>query len=187
MLARNLLFFIFTMLGGVPNGLATTHIHTIMEQLTQIDANVLLMRHAIAPGFGDPDNFVINQCKTQRNLDAIGRNQAALLGQKLRKSSIVVEKVYSSYWCRCLETAKLLKLGDVESFAGLNSFFEEHADRNQTLSLLQEKLRNLEQNSLSLMVTHQVVIQALTGIGVSSGGVVAYNSRTGEVLEIVLE
>jgi phosphohistidine phosphatase SixA len=187
MLARNLLFVIFIVWGSVPSALATTNIDTIMEQLAEIDANVLLMRHAIAPGFGDPDNFVIKQCKTQRNLDLIGRSQAIALGQKLRQASIVVDKVYSSYWCRCLETAKLLQLGEVEAFAGLNSFFEEHADRNQTLSLLQDKFASLAQNGLTLMVTHQVVIQAVTGIGVSSGGFVAYNSRTGKALQVAIE
>lgn len=187
MLVRHLSFIILIMLGGLPNALATTHADTIMEKLAQIDANVLLMRHAIAPGFGDPDDFVINQCNTQRNLDAVGRNQATLLGQKLKQARFVVDKVYSSYWCRCLETAKLLQFGDVVSFAGLNSFFEEHADRNQTMSLLQDKLKSLEKNSLTLMVTHQVVIQTLTGIAVSSGGIVAYNSKTGEALQIVIE
>ncbi|WP_372739969.1 histidine phosphatase family protein [Neptunomonas sp.] len=158
-----------------------------MDKLREIDANVLFIRHAIAPGFGDPDNFVINQCNTQRNLDAVGRSQAISLGQKLKQSNIVVDKVYSSYWCRCIETAELLQLGVVEKFAGLNSFFEEHADRNQTLKLLQEKLEELNQNSLTLMVTHQVVIQAVTGMGVSSGAVVAYNTRTRKAVRVAIE
>jgi phosphohistidine phosphatase SixA len=187
MLTRNLLFVIFIVWGSVPSALATKNIDAMMEQIAEIDANVLLMRHAIAPGFGDPNNFIINQCKTQRNLDAVGQNQAAALGQKLRQASISVDKVYSSYWCRCLETAKLLQIGEVEAFAGLNSFFQEHADRNQTLKLLQDKFASMTQNSLTLMVTHQVVIQAVTGIGVSSGGFVAYNSRTGRALQIVIE
>ncbi len=124
MLARNLLFVIFVVWGSVPSALATTNIDTIMEQLDEIDANVLLMRHAIAPGFGDPNNFVIKQCKTQRNLDITGRNQAIALGQKLRQASISIDKVSSSYWCRCLETATLLALGHAESFARPTQFFE---------------------------------------------------------------
>ncbi|MFT7491985.1 MAG: phosphohistidine phosphatase SixA [Pseudohongiellaceae bacterium] len=187
MLARNILFAIFIMFGGVSKSLATSYKYSIAEQLAKIDANVLLIRHAIAPGFGDPKNFVINQCNTQRNLDAVGRSQATLLGQNLRQSSVMVDKIYSSHWCRCLETAKLMQLGDVEKFTGLNSFFEGHVDRDQTLVLLQDKLTSLKKNSLSLMVTHQVVIQALTGRGVSSGGVVAYNSSTGESLKIVVK
>ena len=187
MLARNLLLVFIMLSGSVQNAFATTNRDSIMDKLREIDANVLFIRHAIAPGFGDPDNFVINQCNTQRNLDAVGRSQAISLGQKLKQSNIVVDKVYSSYWCRCIETAELLQLGVVEKFAGLNSFFEEHADRNQTLQLLQEKLEELNQNSLTLMVTHQVVIQAVTGMGVSSGAVVAYNTRTHKAVRVAIE
>jgi phosphohistidine phosphatase SixA len=175
------------MICSVKTTAATSNIDSIIDNLRAIDANVLLMRHAIAPGFGDPDNFVIDQCNTQRNLDAVGRSQAVSLGKKLKQSNIVVDKIYSSYWCRCLETAKLLKLGDVERFSGLNSFFEEHADRNETLKLLQQKFSQLDQNKLTLMVTHQVVVQAITGIGVSSGGVVAYNTKTGKAVRISLD
>ncbi len=187
MLARNLLFVIFVVWGSVPSALATTNIDTIMEQLDEIGANVLLMRHAIAPGFGDPNNFVIKQCKTQRNLDLIGRSQAIALGQKLRQASIVVDKVYSSYWCRCLETAQLLDLGVVDGFVGLNSFFQSHADRNQTLQALQIRFDDLDQRKLTLMVTHQVVIQAVTGISVASGAFVAYNSKTGKSIRIAID
>jgi broad specificity phosphatase PhoE len=187
MLVRYLLLVFVMSSGSVQNAFATTNVDPIMDKLREIDANVLFMRHAIAPGFGDPDNFIINQCNTQRNLDAAGRSQAIALGQKLKQLNIVIDKVYSSYWCRCLETAKLLQLGAVEKFAGLNSFFEEHADRNQTLKLLHEKLAEIDQNSLTLMVTHQVVIQAVSGIGVSSGGGVAYNTRTGKSVRVAIE
>lgn len=187
MLARYLCFVIFILFGSAQSALAVKNSDPIINKINEIGANVLLMRHAIAPGFGDPDNFVINQCNTQRNLDVVGRDQSVSLGQRLRQSNIVVDKVYSSYWCRCLETAKLLKLGLVESFAGLNSFFEGHADRDQTLNLLQKKFAGLDQNSLTLMVTHQVVIQAVTGLSVSSGSIVAYNSQTGKAVRIIIE
>jgi broad specificity phosphatase PhoE len=187
MLVGNLLLVLVILSASVQNAFATTNVDSIMDKLRKIDANVLLMRHAIAPGFGDPTNFVINQCITQRNLDVVGRSQAISLGQKLKQSAIVIDKVYSSYWCRCLETAKLLQLGEAEKFAGLNSFFEGHADRNETLKLLQEKLAALSQNSLTLMVTHQVVIQAVSGIGVSSGEIVAYNTRTRKAVRVAVE
>jgi phosphohistidine phosphatase SixA len=187
MLIRYLLLVVFIFLGVAQSAFASKNIDSIIDKLNEIDANVLLMRHAIAPGFGDPDNFFINQCATQRNLDTVGRHQAVSLGQRLKQSGIVIDKVYSSYWCRCLETAKLLKLGVVESFAGLNSFFEGHVDRDQTLHLLQKKFADLDQSSLTLMVTHQVVIEAVTGMSVSSGSFVAYNSLTGEAARIIIE
>jgi broad specificity phosphatase PhoE len=174
-------------LGAGQNLLATTSPDSIVDQLNKIDANVLLMRHALAPGFGDPEKFVISQCNTQRNLDEVGQTQAKLLGLQFKKVGLILDKIYSSYWCRCLETARLLNLGVVEGFAGLNSFFQGHAERNQTLQLLQEKFVDLEQSNLTLMVTHQVVIQAVTGINVSSGALVAYNSRTGKSARITIK
>jgi phosphohistidine phosphatase SixA len=160
---------------------------SIIDQLNEIDANVLLMRHALAPGFGDPNKFVIDQCDTQRNLDDVGRSQATLLGRQVRQAGLVFDKVYSSYWCRCIETAELLNLGAVEPFSGLNSFFQMHADRDETLKLLQKKLIGFDEKKLTLMVTHQVVIQAVSGISVVSGGIVAYNSKTGQSVRITFE
>ena len=95
---------------------------------------VLFMRHALAPGFGDPDHFFVNDCSTQRNLDETGRAQARLIGAKLAAADINFSAIYSSYWCRCLETAQLLGLGAVTPFDGLNSFYQNHAPRDDTLA-----------------------------------------------------
>jgi phosphohistidine phosphatase SixA len=187
MMWRRLLLISFILLGAGQSVYATTSPDSIMGRLTEIDANVLLMRHALAPGFGDPKNFDINQCITQRNLDDVGRTQAILLGLQFKQVGLIFDKVYSSYWCRCLETAQLLNVGVVERFAGLNSFFQDHSERNQTLQLLQEKFVGLSQKDLALMVTHQVVIQTITGISVSSGALVAYNSKTGKSVLITIE
>lgn len=186
LLNRSLLIGIIW-LGFGHNLSASTNPDSILDKLNEIDANILLMRHALAPGFGDPENFVIDQCDTQRNLDDEGRNQAKLLGLHLKQEGLMFDNIYSSYWCRCLETAQLLNLGKVEEFAGLNSFFQSHAERNQTMQLLQEKFARLSQNSLTLMVTHQVVIRAVTGISTSSGAIIAYNSRTGKSVRIAIK
>jgi phosphohistidine phosphatase SixA len=187
MLRRRLLLIGIIWVGVGQNLFAVTNPNSIRDKLNEINANVLLMRHALAPGFGDPEKFVINQCTTQRNLDDVGRDQAKSLGLKLKQEGLIFDKIYSSYWCRCLETAQLLNLGAVDSFAGLNSFFQGHVERTQTLQLLQKKFVGLDQNSLTLMVTHQVVIQAVTGISVSSGDLVAYNSKTGKSVRISIE
>ena len=79
---------------------------------------VLFMRHALAPGFGDPDHFSIKDCSTQRNLDETGRAQAQSIGAKLAAANIKFSAIYSSYWCRCLETAQLLGLGAVTPLTG---------------------------------------------------------------------
>ena len=156
------------------------------ETLARLHANVIFLRYALAPGFGDPDNFRLDDCDTQRNLSAAGRDQAVAIGQNMTRAGLVFDAVYSSQWCRCLETAELLGLGKVQAFAGLNSFFQGHAQRSQTLPALQAKLAGLPVDGLSLMVTHQVVIQAITRLGVGSGEAVALNTTTGHAEALAL-
>ena len=86
--------------------------------------HIVMMRHALAPGTGDPSNFALGDCATQRNLSEAGRRQARRTGQFLREAGVRAARVLSSQWCRCLETARLLDLGPVEPLPALNSFFE---------------------------------------------------------------
>ena len=157
------------------------------ENATRFDGTVLFMRHALAPGMGDPHDFSIKDCRTQRNLDETGRAQARAIGAKLAAADIKFSAIYSSYWCRCLETAKLLDLGAVTPFDGLNSFFQNHAPRGATLAKLRQKLESLSLSApASLMVTHAVIIRAITGLSVVSGGVVIYDLKTGIGQELSL-
>ena len=89
-----------------------------------ISANVIFLRHALAPGFGDPDNFNKGDCSTQRNLNNKGRLQARAIGDYLKKSNLRFSEILTSEWCRCIDTAKELNLGQWETFSGLNSFFQ---------------------------------------------------------------
>ena len=158
----------------------------LAKVIAETGANVMFMRHALAPGYGDPGHFDVNDCATQRNLDATGRSQATALGKVLRQHQISFDEIKSSRWCRCQETARLLEVGKVVPFAGLNSFFEEHADRDQTLRQLKSYLDSLKPNELVLLVTHQVVISAVTGIYAPSGGVVLFNTtaKTSKALDL---
>ncbi|MCP5234851.1 MAG: histidine phosphatase family protein [Zoogloeaceae bacterium] len=132
---------------------------------------VLLLRHARAPGYGDPPEFRLDACDTQRNLDEVGRKQARRLGERLRAAGIDRAKLYSSQWCRCLETARLLDLGPVEPLPALNSFFQRRRQRGERLAALRRMLAALPQDGPpTIMVTHQVTISALTGGGTPSGG-----------------
>ena len=149
--------------------------------------NVIFLRHALAPGYGDPAEFDVNFCKTQRNLNNVGQDQARSLGIKLKMIGVSFDEIYSSKWCRCIETANLVNLGDVIIFNGLNSFFENHYDREETLKQLMHKLKGLDKNNRVLMVTHQVVISAITGINVGSGVAVAYSSQTGSAKKISMQ
>lgn len=132
---------------------------------------VLMLRHANAPGTGDPPNFKLDDCSTQRNLDQAGRAQAQALGQRLAQAGVKRAKVYSSQWCRCLETAKLLNLGPVMPQPALNSFFARSEQRETTVAALRSFLSGLPTNGPPvILVTHQFTINAFTGEGTASGG-----------------
>ena len=141
-------------------------------------ANVVFLRHALAPGYGDPDNFIMTDCTTQRNLSEAGRKQAEDIGRKMRAEGIVFSEILSSQWCRCKETTIHLEMGEWQEFEGLNSFFQGHADKQKTINLLTEKLSKIPKDHFVLMVTHQVVISAITGIAPQSGGAVLYDTAT---------
>ena len=146
--------------------------------------NVFFLPHALAPGYGDPPDFSIDNCKTQRNLNTEGKDQATLIGKDLKNIGISFDKIYSSEWCRCTETASLLNLGEVTTFSGLNSFFQNHYNREETITKLMNKLESLDKTGRVLMVTHQVVISAITGINVASGVAVAYNPSDGSAVKL---
>ncbi len=136
--------------------------------------HVALMRHADAPGTGDPAGFKIGDCATQRNLGERGRNQARALGAEFRKRIIVVSQVLTSQWCRARETAELMALGQlVEEPAALNSFFGRPGEREAATTALRRRLAALPADAATVvMVTHQVNITALTGVFPRSGEIV---------------
>jgi len=125
---------------------------------------VVLIRHAAAPGFGDPPNFRIGDCATQRNLSEKGRLQAQALGESFRLRKIPIEKVYSSQWCRCKDTAHLA-FDAFQEHPALNSFFEQPRLKAPQTEALRAFLMQLRpQRGNLILVTHQVNITALTGV-----------------------
>lgn len=148
---------------------------------------MIFLRHALAPGSGDPKNFNLDDCQTQRNLDETGRQQARDIGKLIAAAKLNIAGIYSSEWCRCLETAVLLDLGAVTPFDGLNSFYQNHAPRDAALAKLNSKLANLPHTGAPIiMVTHYVTIHAVTDIAVPSGGAVLYDLTTGYSHELSL-
>jgi phosphohistidine phosphatase SixA len=143
----------------------------VWDYLRQADQRlyVVLLRHALAPGTGDPANFQLGDCTTQRNLSEAGRQQASAIGQAFRQRGVTVDRVLSSQWCRCLETAELLELGPVEPFAPLNSFFQDRRTADSQTADVEAYLRQQPPQGVMVMVTHQVNITALTGIVAPSG------------------
>ena len=154
---------------------ARSEIETVKKS---ISANVIFLRHALAPGIGDPVDFIKEDCSTQRNLNDEGRSQARLLGDYLKKSNIRFSEILTSEWCRCIDTAKELDLGQWETFSGLNSFFQGHEKKYQVMDKLWKKIDSLNFSDLVLFVTHQVVITEITGEVPRSGEMVLYNSIT---------
>ncbi|WP_336081056.1 histidine phosphatase family protein [Thalassospira sp. CH_XMU1448-2] len=141
-----------------------------------------LMRHAIAPGTGDPANFTLDDCSTQRNLDDLGRNQARRTGGRIREMGIEINLVLSSQWCRCIDTASLLALGPVRPEPSLNSFFADRSTEQQQTRQIADLLATLPSGTKAMLVTHQVNITALTGIYPKSGEIILIRvTNTGDI------
>ncbi len=147
---------------------------------------VVMMRHALAPGTGDPPNFRLEDCSTQRNLSAQGRAQARRIGEAFRRRGVKVARVLSSQWCRCLETARLMNLGAVEPFAPLNSFFRDRsAQTRQTTEVREFIAANRNTFGAIILVTHQVNITALTDIVPQSGESVVLRANEQDQVEVI--
>jgi phosphohistidine phosphatase SixA len=167
------------MLGGLTATLANAGEPELATRLQQ-GGHVLMMRHAHAPGFGDPPGFKLDDCTTQRNLDSGGRAQATAIGDWLRRQGVREALVYSSLWCRNIETARLLDLGPVTPLPALNSFFEREQDRVGILVALNAFLtRQPIDGPLLILVTHFVNIEAVAGTGVGSGKAVLLQLQAG--------
>jgi broad specificity phosphatase PhoE len=137
----------------------------------KVPGRVLMLRHAEAPGTGDPPGFRLDDCSTQRNLDASGRAQARALGDRLRQAGIAQARVYSSQWCRCMETARLLALGPVEALPVLNSFYARPGEKAPRVEALRDFLARLPvDGGPVILVTHQFTINVFTDQGTPSGG-----------------
>lgn len=140
--------------------------------------HVALLRHAIAPGTGDPPQFALRDCSTQRNLSDEGREQAVRIGARFQENGIPAARVFSSQWCRCLETARLLGLGPIRELPFLNSFFRRYERRDPQTEELREWLATQDFDTPMVLVTHQVNISALTNTYLAEGTLVVIR-RTG--------
>lgn len=134
--------------------------------------HVALMRHALAPGIGDPDNFQLDDCTTQRNLSQTGRDQAVKIGDRLKEAGIESADVFTSQWCRCLETAELLGFGPPTPLPALNSFFRDFDKKEAQTEALSSWLQSQPLERPLILVTHQVNITAFSSIFPDSGEIV---------------
>ena len=163
---------------------------TDFAQRLKTDQYVLLMRHAYAPGVGDPAGYSLQRCESQRLLNEEGKAQAVRIGRWLRAQGVDQAQVYSSIWCRCQQTAERLGLGSVTVAPALASFFDEPsqaAARNTSLQqLIAEAMKNKGAKAL-ILVTHHVNIREFMGQDIGSGDMVlARVSRQGQLLDYKL-
>ena len=145
---------------------------TLINEL-QKGGKLIFIRHAYAPGGGDPDNFDINDCKTQRNLSHSGRVQSQKIGNFFEENNILIEKVYSSEWCRCKETASIaFKKFKTKKF--LNSFFNAKFAKNSKKQIIDfdKFIRTWDKDQNLVFVTHYVVIYEILNYAPSSGEIV---------------
>ena len=168
LLLKLVCFSLFGFAGGHANASA-------LSDLLKKSDHVLLMRHALAPGVGDPAGYKLYDCKTQRNLDAKGREQAQRIGQWLSAQDVKETLVFSSAWCRCKETAENLGFGPPVLESSLNSFFDDMRQGPQSNARLQafiaSQLKTKGDKAL-ILVTHHVNIAEFMGENVGSGDMV---------------
>jgi len=137
------------------------------------NGKLIFIRHAYAPGGGDPDNFDISNCTTQRNLNTKGIEQSINIGKFFLKNDIVIGKVLSSEWCRCKKTAEYA-FKDYETRNFLNSFFSKKFSHNKDSQIkeLKKYIKNWDGKDNLILITHYVVILEVLGLSVSSGEII---------------
>ena len=140
---------------------------------------VILIRHSLAPGGGDPTGFKIDDCKTQRNLNRKGINQSKKIGKLFKKNKVPIDQVLSSQWCRCKDTAKYA-FGNFKEFTALNSTFQSPYNKNEPKQLkeLYNFVKKWDGKGKNLvLVTHYSIITAVTNAVPSSGEIVITNQN----------
>jgi phosphohistidine phosphatase SixA len=153
---------------------ANTKVITALEE----GGKVIFIRHAYAPGAGDPDNFDIRDCSTQRNLDTNGTKQAARIGKFFSDNKISIDSVFSSEWCRCKDTAKIA-FEDYRVFNALNSFFSNKFSKNKHKQIKELKafIKKWDSKKNIVFVTHYVVISEIVNITISSGEIIVVDKN----------
>lgn len=146
---------------------------------------VALMRHADAPGSGDPAGWRLDDCATQRNLSDKGRQDAQAVGARLKAERAVIAKVLSSPWCRCVDTARLMDVGPVERNGAFSNAFVLSERRGELADAARVVIGAWKGPGSLLVVTHGSNILELTGRHPASGEMVVVNARPdGSIAEI---
>ncbi|WP_428527627.1 histidine phosphatase family protein [Roseibium sp.] len=170
------LVFAWAMLLTMPHARADDAAWQALE-----NGGIVLFRHALAPGTGDPANFTLGDCSTQRNLNDQGRADSRAIGQAFQDKGIKVGRVLTSQWCRCVETAELAFPGQVEEEPVFNSFFQNRSAGPEQTRAGQRILEQWPGDGALVIITHQVNITALTDIFPQSGEGIVVEINNGEI------
>ena len=164
-------FFIFIFISLNAPSKADLNIN-LLNQLEK-GGKLIFIRHAYAPGSGDPSNFNLNDCSTQRNLSYEGRKQSEYIGDFFKKNNIKIDKVLSSEWCRCKETAKIA-FTNFSTNSFLNSFYSSKfiKNKNKQLQMLNNYVKKSKRDENLIFVTHYVLISEVLNYAPSSGEIV---------------
>lgn len=144
---------------------------------------VLVIRHATSPGSGEPANFKLDDCTTQRNLSDGGRAQARRIGETLRAYDVPIGRVLSSRWCRALETARLA-FGRVEGEPLLDQFYDAEARDTRTQAVLAIITAAPQSGTNLVLMTHQPNVTALTNLSVEEGEIVVMGVAPDKTLAV---
>ena len=144
-----------------------------LQNLLSEGGKLIFIRHAYAPGSGDPDNFDISDCATQRNLNKEGIKQAKRIGELFSKKNIMIDKILSSEWCRCKQTAKYA-FHNYETKSFLNSFYNQKYAHNKSKQIknLKKYIQKWDGKKNLIFVTHYVVIFEVLNLSVSPGEII---------------
>ena len=164
-----ILLLLFISLNTSFKVISANHLHDILKE----GGKLIFIRHAYAPGGGDPEGFELTICESQRNLNIQGIEQSKRIGQFFKKKNIVVDEVLSSEWCRCKQTADLA-FNSYKTKSFLNSFFSKEFSHNKENQIkeLKEYIKNWKGKNNLLFVTHYVVILEILNLSVSSGEII---------------
>ena len=145
---------------------------SVIKEL-QKGGKIVFIRHSLAPGNGDPDNIDLTKCDTQRNLNQEGIEQSKNIGILFSDNNIQIDKVLSSEWCRCKDTARFA-FNNYETFKGLNSFYQEkfYKYKDEQIKSLKKYISKWNGEKNLILVTHFVVISEMLNFGTSSGEIV---------------
>ena len=159
----------------------------VIEALKE-GGKLIFIRHAYAPGNGDPENFNLKDCLTQRNLDQNGKDQSTKIGLFFKDNSIQIDKVLSSEWCRCKDTA-FLAFENFEERSFLNSFYDPKFKKNKKKQIneLKKYISNWSSEKNLVLVTHYVVIFEILNINTSSGQIIVSDKNFNTLKSLKLD